>query len=154
MSQSIQKVKQEFIIPSLEKLPAVAEQIMPLLSEGEGNVIAFYGAMGVGKTTLICELCRCLGVTSIVNSPTFALINEYFTDKGESIFHFDFYRINSISEAYDFGYEEYFYGKSLCFVEWPEKIESLLPENTTFVILNENPDGSRHVMVTNEPVVN
>ena len=90
--------------------------------------------MGAGKTTFIKALCQELGVTDNVSSPTFAIVNEYRSDEtGELIYHFDFYRINSIAEAFDMGYEEYFYSGDLCLVEWPEKIEQLLPEDTMVV---------------------
>jgi len=142
-------MKNEYSVNSLNELPLVAAQISELL-QSHGGVVAFYGAMGVGKTTLICELCKSMGITSVVNSPTFALVNEYFKPNGDSVFHFDFYRINSLTEAYDFGYEEYFYGGSLCLCEWPEKIESLLPEGYMSVVLTENQDNSRHIVVTDE----
>lgn len=142
-------MKNEYTIQTLAELPQAANQISAVL-QAHGGVIAFYGAMGVGKTTLICELCKSMGINSVVNSPTFALVNEYFKPNGDSVFHFDFYRINSLTEAYDFGYEEYFYGGSLCLCEWPEKIEPLLPEGYMSVILTENADGSRHVVVTDD----
>lgn len=142
-------MKYEYNIPSLNELPQVAEQINNHIQQ-HGGVVAFYGAMGVGKTTLIRQLCQCMGILSVVNSPTFALVNEYFKPNGNSVFHFDFYRINSITEAYDFGYEEYFYGGSICLCEWPEKIESLLPDGYLAIKLNEDLDGSRQVIVTDE----
>lgn len=95
------------------------------------RVFAFFGEMGAGKTTLIKALCRRLGVEQYVTSPTFALINEYDADKGKAkIFHFDFYRIESVSEVMDLGYEDYFYSDSICFIEWPEKVSDLLPPGT------------------------
>ena len=94
----------------------------------EADVIAFYGSMGAGKTTLIKNLCHRMGVTDEVNSPTFAIVNEYVTEEGESVYHFDFYRIKKLEEAYDIGYENYFYSGYLCLIEWPEMIEPLLPE--------------------------
>ena len=123
----------KFEIESLEKLSGTAKQLIDHLDlkaimESE-NCIAFYGEMGAGKTTLIKELCRQLGINDATGSPSFSLVNEYVTDEGESVFHFDFYRINDIEEAYDLGYEDYFYSNSLCLIEWPEKVESLLPEN-------------------------
>ncbi len=92
------------------------------------KIWAFYGKMGAGKTTVIRKLCKKLNVTDNPNSPTFSIVNEYHTQSGDKIFHFDFYRINSIQEAFDMGYEDYFYSGHLCLIEWPEKIESLLPE--------------------------
>jgi len=97
------------------------------------RVFALYGVMGAGKTTFIKALCRELGVGDMVQSPSFAMVNEYLTDAGESICHFDFYRIKDISEVFDIGYENYFYSGSYCFLEWPEKIERLLPEGTLHV---------------------
>ena len=97
--------------------------------------------MGAGKTTLISTLMESLGSEDIVTSPTFALVNQYYTAEREPVYHFDFYRINSINEAFDMGYEEYFYSGDLCLVEWPEKVEQLLPDNTMVVkieILDEN----------------
>ncbi|MDR1809460.1 MAG: tRNA (adenosine(37)-N6)-threonylcarbamoyltransferase complex ATPase subunit type 1 TsaE [Prevotella sp.] len=112
---------------------------------GDNTVFAFYGEMGAGKTTLIKAICRKLGVEDVINSPTFALINEYRSDSGELIYHFDFYRISKIEEVFDFGYEDYFYSGSLCFIEWPEKIESLLPHDTVNVSITVLPDGGRVV---------
>jgi len=107
------------------------------------KVFAFYGSMGVGKTTFIKELCLELGVEDNANSPTFAIINEYLTTDKEVIYHFDFYRIRNIAEALDIGSEDYFYSNNYCFIEWPEKIEAILPEETLNVYLSENIDGSR-----------
>ena len=100
--------------------------------------------MGAGKTTFIKALCEELGVTDVVNSPTFAIINEYAAGK-EKIYHFDFYRINKPEEALDFGYEDYFYSGSFCFVEWPEKIADLLPQDTLKLYITEEADGSREI---------
>jgi tRNA threonylcarbamoyladenosine biosynthesis protein TsaE len=105
----------------------------------DARVFAFYGSMGAGKTTFIKAICRELGVTDIVQSPTFSIINEYKTAAGESIFHLDFYRIRKTSEVFDIGYEDYLYSGNYCFMEWPELIESLLPEDTIRVrITGEN----------------
>ncbi|MCO6500110.1 MAG: tRNA (adenosine(37)-N6)-threonylcarbamoyltransferase complex ATPase subunit type 1 TsaE [Vicingus serpentipes] len=113
-----------------------------LLNEfGKHRVIAFFGEMGVGKTTLIKELSTQLGVNEIANSPTFSIVNEYLTIDGKTLFHFDFYRIEDEEEVYDLGYEDYFYSGNYCFIEWPEKILNLLPENTVkvkIVLDNEN----------------
>jgi tRNA threonylcarbamoyladenosine biosynthesis protein TsaE len=93
----------------------------------EVNCLAFYGQMGAGKTTIIKEICKSLHVNDITSSPSFSLINEYLTKSGKKIYHFDFYRINRQEEVFDLGYEEYFYSNNLCLIEWPEKIEALLP---------------------------
>lgn len=116
----------QYKISSIEELESLAEQLLPYTSELK--IWAFYGAMGAGKTTLIRQLCEKLRVIDNPNSPTFSIVNEYHTASGNKIFHFDFYRINSLQEAFDMGYEEYFYSGHLCLIEWPEKIESLLPE--------------------------
>jgi len=101
--------------------------------------------MGAGKTTFTKAVCECLGVEDVINSPTFAIVNEYRSDSGELIYHFDFYRIKKLEEVYDMGYEDYFYSGALCFIEWPELVEELLPGNTVKVTIEENEDGSRTV---------
>jgi tRNA threonylcarbamoyladenosine biosynthesis protein TsaE len=113
---------------TLEMLPSAAKQILSAFPAS--SVFALYGKMGAGKTTLVRELCRELGVTDEVQSPTFSIINEYKTGAGESIYHFDFYRINKIEEVFDIGYEEYIYSGSFCFIEWPELIAGLLPDGS------------------------
>src|SRR5690606_31327712 len=110
---------------------------------GENRVFAFYGSMGAGKTTFIKALCEELGVTETVGSPTFAIINEYKGREGMPIFHFDFYRINKLEEVFDFGYEDYFYSGNLCFIEWPELVESVLPDNTVRLLIEEHENGTR-----------
>ncbi|MDR2362246.1 MAG: tRNA (adenosine(37)-N6)-threonylcarbamoyltransferase complex ATPase subunit type 1 TsaE [Prevotellaceae bacterium] len=112
-------------VPERKDLPAAAEIIAPIVRQAQ--IVAFHGDMGAGKTTLIKALCDIFGVRDTVVSPTFALVNEYHDSAGHPIFHFDFYRINSPNEAYDLGYEEYFYSPFLCLIEWPEKIIPLLP---------------------------
>lgn len=111
----------------------------------EHRIFAFYGKMGAGKTTFIQSVCKVLGSEDNVTSPTFALINEYKTNKLVSIFHFDFYRINHIEEAFDLGYEDYLYSGSYCLIEWPEMIESLLPSNIVKVKIEVDEDGKRNI---------
>ena len=111
---------------NIEQLPDVAHRLLDEFPDE--RFFAFFGPMGVGKTTLIKELCAQLGVTQNVCSPTFAIVNEYSDAQGEPIYHFDFYRIKKLEEAYDIGYEEYFYSGCYCFTEWTEKIEPLLPD--------------------------
>lgn len=123
---------------TLRDLPIAAKAVLDRF--GSCGVVAFYGPMGAGKTTLIKEMCAQLGVAEQVTSPTFALVNHYGTDDGSDIFHFDFYRIEKPEEAFDLGYEEYFYSGALCLVEWPEKIEALLPADTLRVRIE--PDGN------------
>lgn len=132
----------ELIINSLDDINEVAEQFLTEL--GNHKVIALYGKMGVGKTTFVKAVCNVKGIEDIATSPSFAIVNEYH-GKDDVIYHFDFYRINSIEEAYDFGYEEYFYSGRICFIEWPELIEQLLPEDVLRLEFNENIDGSRSI---------
>ena len=118
--------EKEFHVQGVEGLAEVSDYLIS--RREEADVIAFYGPMGAGKTTLIKDLCHRMGVTDEVNSPTFAIVNEYVTEESESVYHFDFYRIKKLEEAYDIGYENYFYSGNLCLIEWPELIEPLLPE--------------------------
>jgi len=134
-----------FQIKSLDTIRETAREFIDNM--GDQTVFAFYGSMGAGKTTFVKAVCEELGVKDVVNSPTFAIINEYEVDGKEPIFHFDFYRINKPEEAFDFGYEDYFYSGSICFIEWPEKIEALLPENCVKVTIEEQSDGSRKIEV-------
>lgn len=134
-------------IDSINDLPEAADAILEALNGR--SIVAFWGEMGAGKTTLIRALCDRLGVTDTVTSPTFALVNEYHTETGEPIYHFDFYRINRIEEVFDFGYEEYFYSGNLCLIEWPEKIEGLLPEETLSVQIRITSDESRTIEIEN-----
>lgn len=136
----------EIGIPDLNSIDTAAEQFVNNM--GNLRIFAFYGKMGAGKTTFIRAVCHKLGVEEEVTSPSFAIVNEYRSDTlGESIFHFDFYRIKKIEEVYDLGYEDYFYGGGLNFIEWPELIEPLLPEDTVKVEIAENSDGGRVVKV-------
>ena len=113
----------------------------------EHKVFAFYAGMGAGKTTLIKSLCLELGVKSSVNSPSFALINEYPLENGNAVFHFDFYRIKTIQEAYSIGSEDYFYSGNVCFIEWPEKIEDLLPDDCIRLDIQVLESGERRLSV-------
>lgn len=121
----------EILVDSLDGLQEVAEAVIDSL-DGR-NVVAFCGAMGAGKTTLISAIMEYLGSEDNVTSPTFALVNQYGTSAGDVVYHFDFYRINRIEEVFDMGYEEYFYSGDLCLIEWPELIEDLLPEDAMVV---------------------
>jgi len=125
-------------IPSLEEIDQAALGFLKAM--GGERVIAFSGEMGAGKTTFIQALCRNLGVTAEVNSPTFSLVNEYFTPDGHSIFHFDLYRIEDPAELFDMGYEEYFFSGELCLIEWPEKASHLIPEGALWaeIVVGEN----------------
>ena len=113
---------------------------------GENTVFAFYGKMGAGKTTFIKSICEELGVDDTVTSPTFAIVNEYEAAGGRPRYHFDFYRIKKVSEAYDMGCEEYFYSGHPCFIEWPELIEEVLPEETVSVTIEALPNGERRLV--------
>ncbi len=124
-----------------EELPQVAAAV--IAATGRRTVVAFRGGMGAGKTTLIREIAAALGSTDTVTSPTFALVNQYRGEGRRTIYHFDFYRIEELREAYDLGYEEYFYSGDLCLVEWPEKIEPLLPENTVNVRITVDSEQAR-----------
>ncbi len=131
-------------ITSLDSISDAAKEFVKNM--GEGKVFAFYGKMGAGKTTFIKAICECLGVDDTVTSPTFAIVNEYSSNKVDyPIYHFDFYRIKKLEEVYDMGYEDYFYGGGVCFIEWPELIEDLLPESAIRVDIKENEDGTRTV---------
>jgi tRNA threonylcarbamoyladenosine biosynthesis protein TsaE len=129
-------------IENIGQLPQVAERLLGEFPEE--RFFAFFGKMGVGKTTLIKELCACLGVEDNVCSPTFAIINEYMAASGDPVYHFDFYRLKNLAEAYDLGYEEYFYSGCYCFTEWTEKIEELLPDRYVRVEITET-DGIRRL---------
>ncbi len=131
----------EIRIDSLDHIRAAAREFIENM--GESRVFAFYGKMGAGKTTFVKAICEELGVEDVITSPTFAIINEYEGD--ETIYHFDFYRIKKLEEVYDMGYEDYFYSGALCFIEWPELIEEILPDDAIRVSITEQDDGSRLV---------
>ncbi|MDL2331211.1 tRNA (adenosine(37)-N6)-threonylcarbamoyltransferase complex ATPase subunit type 1 TsaE [Odoribacter sp. OttesenSCG-928-A06] len=135
----------KFIIDDLSDIDHVAARFMEYV--GDKHIFALYGSMGVGKTTFVKAIARYMGVEDDVNSPTFSIVNEYTTVSGDVFYHFDFYRINQISEALDFGYEEYFYSRRKCFIEWPEKIEELLPEDTVYCYFSELNNGRREIRV-------
>ena len=165
----------EILIKDIDHIGEAAREFISHI--GEHRVFAFYGKMGAGKTTFVKAICEALGVTDVITSPTFAIVNEYSVNEelrmkneesptgipsGEGvaaanssffilhssfnkIYHFDFYRIKRLEEVYDMGYEEYFYSGHLCFIEWPELIDDILPEDTVRVTITEQPDGSRLV---------
>lgn len=133
----------EIKIKSIEEIGEAATQFINEM--GENTVFAFYGKMGAGKTTFIKAVCEQLGVEDVINSPTFAIVNEYVDRQGEPIYHFDFYRIKKEQEVLDIGYEDYVYSGHVCFMEWPELIENLLPEDAVKVTIEEENDGSRKI---------
>ena len=130
-------------VDSVIQLDNIAKQLLGKYKNQK--VFAFYGEMGVGKTTFIKAICKQLGAENLVSSPTFSIINEYSIPNSENIYHFDFYRIENQEEVFDIGYEDYLYSNNYCFIEWPEKIENLLPEDTVFIKILENDDKSRKI---------
>lgn len=131
-------------IPSIAELPQAAANL--LAAVGTNRIVLFHGDMGAGKTTLISAICRQLGVADVPSSPTFSIVNEYSSPDGP-VYHFDFYRLKSEQEAFDLGYEEYFYSGTYCFVEWPEKIPNLAPEDAVHVRIHVTADGGRQLTV-------
>lgn len=130
--------KMEIAVNDLSNLPTAAEALLAFA--GAAKIFIFDGDMGAGKTTFIKSFCRALGVTDVVSSPTYSIVNEYESARGP-VYHFDFYRIKDIQEAYDLGYEEYFYGGGICLIEWPERVTELLPDHLVKVeisIVDEN----------------
>jgi tRNA threonylcarbamoyladenosine biosynthesis protein TsaE len=128
------------IIFSIDQLEEVAQKI---ISENPKKVILFHGEMGVGKTTLIKQLCKTLGVVGATSSPTFSLVNEYEADANQLVYHFDFYRLNKEEEALDMGIDDYLYSGNWCFIEWAEKIPNLIPETHSVITISQLPDGKR-----------
>ncbi|WP_294818295.1 tRNA (adenosine(37)-N6)-threonylcarbamoyltransferase complex ATPase subunit type 1 TsaE [uncultured Flavobacterium sp.] len=129
---------------SLEEIDSAAKQV---LAQNIKSIITFHATMGVGKTTFIKALSKQLGVREMTSSPTFSLVNEYETEDGRTLYHFDLYRLNSEGEAYDMGIDEYFYSGNLCFIEWPEKTPNLIPLDHTSITMKLMPDGRRHLTV-------
>jgi tRNA threonylcarbamoyladenosine biosynthesis protein TsaE len=130
---------------SAEQMDMLAPDILEAI--GDTRVIVLYGQLGAGKTTLIKALCRQLGVIDLVTSPTFSIVNEYRTILSGTIYHFDFYRINQLREVFDVGYEEYFYSGDYCFIEWPEKVESILPPAVIRIYIEVTSPESRQIIV-------
>jgi tRNA threonylcarbamoyladenosine biosynthesis protein TsaE len=135
----------QFIARSPEELEDAAQSLAEMLNQMP--VAVFYGAMGVGKTTFIKVLCRILGITEIVSSPSFAIINEYSRSDGDPVYHFDLYRLKQPEELLDIGSDEYFYSGYICLIEWPEKAGEYLPQEAVKIVMNELPDGSRQIQM-------
>jgi tRNA threonylcarbamoyladenosine biosynthesis protein TsaE len=133
----------EIKIASLDEIGKAAKEFVAAM--GDKKVFAFYGKMGAGKTTFIKAVCEELGVEDVINSPTFAIVNEYVDGQGDPIYHFDFYRIKNPQEVLDIGYEDYVYSGHVCFMEWPELIENLLPDDAVKVTIEEEEGGMRTV---------
>ena len=134
------------IVFTIDELESVAQQI---IAQQPAKVILFHGEMGVGKTTLIKQLCKTLGVTEATSSPTFSLVNEYETIANQIVYHFDFYRLKNEMEALDMGADDYFYSGNWCFIEWAEKIPNLIPEEHAIITIELVDDGKRHLTLTN-----
>ena len=134
-------MKHEVIIRDTADLDRAAAEFLEKI--GDNTLVAFFAPMGAGKTTFTTALCKALGVTDPVGSPTFAIVNEYLRAAGDYMYHFDFYRINKLSEAVEIGLDDYLYSGCLCIMEWPENVEELLPEDTLRVTITVNPDLSR-----------
>ena len=137
-------MQQVITIPTLSALPQAARQLLHFI--GDRRIVAIYGAMGAGKTTLIAAICKALGVSDQISSPTFTIVNEYMAADGHMVYHFDFYRITKLEEAYDLGYDEYFDSGGLCLIEWPELIENLLPPDSVRLHIREESDGTREIV--------
>ena len=129
---------------SLSELNTIAKEVV---ENSKHKTLLFYGAMGVGKTTLIKELCKVLEIDDVTSSPTFSIVNEYVTNSNEKVYHFDFYRIEDEEEAYDIGFEDYFYDEAWCLIEWPENVQNLLPLNAVEIHLTQLDDGQRNIQL-------
>lgn len=129
---------------SLDQLREIAQEV---IASSKHKILLFNGEMGVGKTTLIKEICSILGVQDTISSPTFSLVNEYVTNKNETVYHFDFYRIKDEEEALDMGIEDYFYNDNWCLVEWPQNIKNLLPLNSVNIYIELNSDNQRNIQL-------
>lgn len=129
---------------SLNELPSIAKEV---IASAEHKILLLYGEMGVGKTTLIKEICKELGIDDVTHSPTFSLVNEYQTNTGETVYHFDFYRIEDEEEAYDMGAEDYLYSNNWCLVEWPENVKNLLPLESVEIHISLLENGQRNIQL-------
>lgn len=136
---------QQFTAHTPEEMDALAPEILKAL--GDSRVVAMDAPMGAGKTTLVKAICKALGSTSVVNSPTFAIINDYELPSGKALYHFDLYRLKNIDEAFNMGFDEYFYSGNYCFVEWPAIAEEILPEDSKILTIEVQPDGARLITV-------
>lgn len=132
---------------SISELNTIAKEI---IASSKSKTLLFYGEMGAGKTTLIKEICKELGIKDVANSPTFSLVNEYHTARSEIVYHFDFYRIEDENEAYDIGIEDYFYADAWCLIEWPQNIENLLPLESTKIYISVLENGNRNIQLKNK----
>lgn len=141
--------KKSIVVNGVADIERAAQEFVEYISscDAQSNVFAFYGNMGAGKTTFITAICKVLGVEDVVNSPTFTIVNEYRAAKGFPIYHFDFYRISRLSEAYDIGVDEYFNGDGLSLIEWPELVEELLPEDVVRVKITVTPQDTREILI-------
>ncbi|MCB9360315.1 MAG: tRNA (adenosine(37)-N6)-threonylcarbamoyltransferase complex ATPase subunit type 1 TsaE [Flavobacteriales bacterium] len=135
----------EFIAKTINDLDQISKELLKLF--GDNKVVLFNGEMGAGKTTLIKHLCKNLGISENTSSPTFSIVNEYRNNENKSIYHFDFYRIENEQEAMDFGYEDYFYSNSFCFIEWAEKIPNLIPQNHMVINIEIDNDNNRIISI-------
>ena len=134
-------MKHEVIIQDTSDLDRAAAEFLEKI--GDSTLVAFFAPMGAGKTTFTTAICKALGVTDPVGSPTFAIVNEYLREDGDYMYHFDFYRLNKLSEAVEIGLDDYLYSGCLCIMEWPENVEELLPDDTLKIYFTINPDNSR-----------